>query len=79
LVILELQALGPKPKKAQVRATLKSGVEWFNAKDAEFHGVIETEEREDICLLLEELAFVARIMSAGDSGLKRGDPPRRVD
>lgn len=63
LVILELQALGPKPKKTQVRAALKRCVEWFNAKDAEFGGVIETEEREDICLFLEELAFVARQQS----------------
>ena len=62
-VILELQALGPKPKKAQVRAALKACVEWFNAKDAEFGGAIETVEREDICALLEELAFVARQQS----------------
>jgi hypothetical protein len=58
--ILILQALGPKPKKAPVRAVLKACVEWFNAKDAEFGGMIETEEREDICAALEELATVAR-------------------
>ena len=63
LLILELQALGAKPKKAQVCAALKNCVEWFNAKDAEFGGVIETEEREDICALLEEFAFVARQQS----------------
>jgi hypothetical protein len=57
---LELQALGSKPKKPQVRAVLKACIEWFNAKDIEFGGVIETEEREDICAVLEELAFVAR-------------------
>jgi hypothetical protein len=57
---LILQALGPKPKKAPVRAVLKACVEWFNAKDAEFGGMIETEEREDICAALEELATVAR-------------------
>ena len=55
-----LQALGPKPKRALVREVLKSCVQWFNSKDAEFGGVIETEEREDICAALEELAFVAR-------------------
>jgi hypothetical protein len=55
-----LQALGPKPRRAEVRTILKSCVEWFNGKDAEFGGVIETEEREDICAALEELAFVAR-------------------
>src|ERR1019366_1627604 len=55
-----LQALGLKPRRPQVRAILKSCVEWFNAKDLEFGNVIETEEREDICAVLEELAFVAR-------------------
>ena len=39
---------------------LESCVEWFNAKDLEFGNVIETEEREDICAVLEELAFVWR-------------------
>lgn len=56
----DLSALGPKPKKAQVRAILKGCVEWFNKADEEAGGVIETEEREDICAVLEELAFVAR-------------------
>ncbi len=55
----DLSALGPKPKRAQVRAILKSCVEWFNKADEEAGGVIETEEREDICAVLEELAFVA--------------------
>ena len=55
-----LQALGLKPKRPQVRAILKSCVAWFNAKDFEFGNVIETEEREDIFAVLEELAFVAR-------------------
>ena len=56
----DLSALGPKPKKAQVRAILKGCVEWFNRADDEAGGVIETEEREDICAVLEELAFIAR-------------------
>jgi hypothetical protein len=64
--ILELQALGPNPKKAQVRAALKICVEWFNAKDAEFGHVIETEEREDICVILKELAVVAQQRSLID-------------
>ncbi|HZO48263.1 MAG TPA: hypothetical protein VFB68_20370 [Xanthobacteraceae bacterium] len=58
-VIVELQSLGPKPKKAQVRAVLKACVDWFNRKDTEFGQVIETEEREDICAVLEEFAVVA--------------------
>jgi hypothetical protein len=54
-----LQALGPKPRRPQVRGILKSCVDWFNAKDSEFGNVIETEEREDICAVLKEMAHVA--------------------
>lgn len=54
-----LSALGPKPRKAEVRSILKACVEWFNNADADAGGVIETEEREDICAVLEELVFVA--------------------
>lgn len=56
----KLSAMGPKPRKASVRAVLKDCVEWFNDADERAGGVIETEEREDICATLEELAFVAR-------------------
>lgn len=55
-----LEALGPKPKKAAVRAVLKHCVEWFNIADEKAGGVIDTEEREDIYVVLEEMAFVAR-------------------
>jgi hypothetical protein len=65
-VVLKLQALGPKPKKAEVRTVLKACVEWFNAKDREYGGVIETEEREDISAVLDELAFLARQRSLVD-------------
>ena len=57
---LELRELGTSPKKRDVRTVLRSCVEWFNAKDAEFDFVIETEEREDICQALFELATLAR-------------------
>lgn len=56
----ELSALGPKPKRAQVRAVLKRCVEWLNKADAEAGGVIETEEREDIFVVFEEMAYVAK-------------------
>jgi cell division protein FtsB len=65
-LILDLQALGPKPKKAQVRALLKICVERFNTMDEEHGNVIETIEREDICSVLEELAFVARHPTLSD-------------
>jgi hypothetical protein len=55
-----LQALGPKPRRADVRAVLKKTVQWFNEADEEAGGVIETEERGDICTMLEEMACVAR-------------------
>ncbi len=56
---IALQALGPKPRRAEVRAILKHTVEWFNNADEKAGGVIETEEREDICAVLEEMAHVA--------------------
>lgn len=54
-----LMALGPKPRKVWVRKVLKETVTWFNEADEAANGAIETEEREDICAALEELAFVA--------------------
>lgn len=55
-----LEELGPKPRRADVRAILKKTVVWFNEADEKAGGVIETEEREDICAVLEEMAHVAR-------------------
>lgn len=56
----KLQALGPKPGKAQVRAILRDCVFWFNAADERAGAVIETVEREDICDALYEIAYIAR-------------------
>ena len=56
----ELRELGPKPPKARVRSILRRCVEWFNEADKAAGDVIETEEREDICAVLEEMAFVAK-------------------
>ncbi len=61
-----LRDLGPKPKKAAVRVVLRQVVEWFNKADRDAGEVIETEEREDICAVLEEMAFVARQKSLVD-------------
>lgn len=61
-----LLRLGPKPRKAEVRAILKKTVLWFNEADERAGGVIETEEREDICAALEEMAYVARHKSLVD-------------
>lgn len=63
-------ALGPKPRKAAARAELKKLVTWFNKADADAGWVIETEEREDVFRVVEEIAFVARhrglVMEAND-------------
>jgi hypothetical protein len=61
-----LKALGPKPRKADVRTVLRRCVEWFNEEDRRAGRVIETEEREDICQVLAELAFVTRQRSLVD-------------
>lgn len=63
---LALKALGPKPRKAEVRSILKKTVQWFNAEDEKADGCIETEEREDIFAILEEMAHVARQKSLVD-------------
>ncbi|MEP0393073.1 MAG: hypothetical protein ABJ205_03600 [Erythrobacter sp.] len=56
----DLKELGSKPRRADVRAVLKKTVIWFNEADDGAGGVIETEEREDIFAVLEEMAHVAR-------------------
>ena len=55
-----LKALGPKPRRADVRAILKTTVLWFNEADEKAGGILDTEEREDICAVLEEMAHLAR-------------------
>jgi hypothetical protein len=54
-----LQGLGIKPKKREVRSILRSCVEWFNDENQTCGEPIETEEREDICQILSDLAYVA--------------------
>jgi len=59
-------SLGPKPKKAEVRAALRECVDWFNVEAERAGDVIETQEREDIVLLLADICFVARQRSLVD-------------
>jgi len=61
-----LSALGSKPRKPDVRRRLRECVEWFNKADEQAGGVIETEEREDICAVLVEMAYVAQQKSLVD-------------
>lgn len=62
----ELRDRGPKLRKADVRKILKQCVEWLNAADAAADGAIETEEREDLCQVLEEMAHAAKQKSLAD-------------
>jgi hypothetical protein len=55
-----LQELGEKPRRADVRRVLRDCVEWFNKTDAQEGHVIESQERDDICAVLEEMAYVSR-------------------
>lgn len=58
--IRTIAALGPKPRKPSVRIALRECVEWFNVEAERAGDAIETEEREDVLLLLADICFVAR-------------------
>ena len=58
--IIELQGLGAKPGKKDTRRVLRALVGQINALDESHGQVVETEEREDLCAAIAELAFVAR-------------------
>jgi hypothetical protein len=61
-----MRDLGPKPRRAEVRAILKAAVQWFNEANLEAGGVIDTIAREDICRVLEDILFVARQPALAD-------------
>lgn len=61
-----LQALGPRPRRPDVRRLLKDFVEWFNVADAEAGEVIEIEEHGDIWEALYQMAWVARHMRVAE-------------
>jgi hypothetical protein len=58
--ILEMNGMAPKPTKQEVRRVLRALVDQINALDKAYGQVVETEEREDLCEALAELAYVAR-------------------
>jgi hypothetical protein len=58
--IVELRGVGPKPSKKAAKQVLHTLVNQINRLDAAHGQVIETEEREDVCAALAELAFLAR-------------------
>jgi len=51
-------ALGPKPRRADIRKLMRAFVDWVNEVNATTDPhPIETMEREDICAFLEEIAW----------------------
>jgi hypothetical protein len=58
--MLELQGMGLKPSKKAARQVLHTLVNQINRLDAAHGQVIETEEREDVCAALGDLALLAR-------------------
>jgi hypothetical protein len=57
--IVELQGMDPKPNKKETRRVLHRLVEQINLLDESYGHIVETEEREDLCAALGELASVA--------------------
>lgn len=60
LSISELQSLGTKYPRARVRKILKSLVNDITVLDQKFDFVIETEEREDIYNVFDDLTFLSK-------------------
>jgi hypothetical protein len=58
--INELRNIRPWPSKTEARRILKTLVSEINTLDESYQNVVETEEREDLCAKLAEIAFVAK-------------------
>lgn len=66
----ELEALGAKPSRKDVRGLLKAYISWLNTFDGSFGYAIETEEREDLVIFVEELCWATKqkpLISEADS------------
>lgn len=59
-LLSDLEALGAKPRRNDVRALLKAYISWLNEFDGSFGYAIETEEREDLMVFLEELCWATK-------------------
>lgn len=55
-----LEALGAKPRCKDVRGLLKAYISWLNAFDGSFGYAIETEEREDLMVFVEEVCWATK-------------------
>jgi hypothetical protein len=58
--MLGLRGMGPDPSKKAARQVIRTLVNQINWLDAAHGQVIGTEEREDVCAALAELAFLAQ-------------------
>jgi hypothetical protein len=58
--IRKFQLLPAKPKRKLARRVLVEAILAFNLLDKKFGEVIETEEREDIMMLIDEIGYVAK-------------------
>jgi len=56
----DLGALGAKPRRKDVRRLLKAYISWLNELDGSFGYAIETEEREDLMVFVEELCWATK-------------------
>ena len=66
----DLGALGAKPRRKAVRGLLKAYIAWLNTFDGSFGYAIETEEREDLMVFVEELCWATKqkpLISEADS------------
>jgi len=66
----DLEALRAKPRRKDVRGLLKEYISWLNKFDGSFGYAIETEEREDLMVFVEELCWATKqkpLISEADS------------
>ncbi|MEM9138207.1 MAG: hypothetical protein AAGB15_00125 [Pseudomonadota bacterium] len=60
-MLLEIAALGDRPRRSNVRSKMRSFAEWVNAENRRYADSppIETLEREELCGFLEEVAWAS--------------------
>lgn len=56
----DLEVLRAKPRRKDVRGLLKAYISWLNTFDGSFGYAIETEEREDLMVFVEELCWATK-------------------
>lgn len=59
-LIITMQSLGDRPKRADIRKNLKVFIIWLNSIDGKYKYQIETEEREDLMGFVEEICWATK-------------------